>query len=126
MPGAHSSKSRQAVPGSVPGTAAQPGSQAHVKEPFVLVQTAFTSQSCVPRAHSSSRGAGMHWLGNSSSGSLSKSFTVPTSQMQAASPTAPATECDPVGHGRHVTSRPVPHRYSSTKQSAYTTRFCRM
>eukprot|EP00961_Rhodomonas_salina_P273560 3696437-Rhodomonas_salina.1 len=45
-PGAHSSNSRQVVPGGVPGVAAQPGSQAQVKEPMVSEQTACTLQSC--------------------------------------------------------------------------------
>ena len=30
-----------------------PGLQVHVKDPMVFLQTAFTSQSCVPIAHSS-------------------------------------------------------------------------
>eukprot|EP00961_Rhodomonas_salina_P196166 2647858-Rhodomonas_salina.1 len=60
-----------------------------------------------------------HGSGNSSVGLQSASFSAPVSHMQSVSAVEAATECDPTGHGRHVTSRPVPHRYSSTRQSAY-------
>eukprot|EP00961_Rhodomonas_salina_P208548 2814429-Rhodomonas_salina.1 len=45
------------------------------------------------------------------------------SQMQSVSAVEAAAACDPAGHGRHVTSRPDPHRYSSIRQSAYANSF---